>query len=335
MKYLGVLILLLKCYFCFSQTNWNEYIENPSFELYDTCPTGFSSPTSYQINTCLGWTIPTLATADYYNSCNTATVGVPINSLGEQNAYDGVAYCGIFATRYTFRTVPELYYKEYIQTKLKKKLAVNHLYEFSFYINRADKCGYAAKNIGALFSESNLNRNDYLCLIATPQIKSNDFVSDTMNWTKVTGMFIANGNEQYLTIGNFKDTFQFNEDTLCMKPGTDWQDGWATSYYYIDGLTFEDKGDALLPNIFTPNNDAINDYISFDKFLGLNKFKVSIYNRWGNIVFYSDDPNIKWYGKDDKNNSLYSGTYYYIINFSSDSTKEHSIKGFIQLITNQ
>lgn len=335
MKYLGVLILLLKCYFGFSQTNWNEYIENPSFELYDTCPATYSNPTSFQINTCTGWYIPTISTADYFNTCNTFTVGVPSNVFGFQYAYDGIAYCGLYSN-WECGVAPGCYYREYIQTKLKKKLNEGHLYELNFYINLAGVVGgYTVKNIGALFSKSNLYRNDYLALIANPQVVSPDFVSDTTSWTKVTGVFIANGDEEYLTIGNFRDTMEIANDTLCTKPGTGWQNGFsAYSYYYIDGISFEDKGEAFLPNIFTPNNDGVNDFIDFEKFSNLKEFEVSIFNRWGTKVFSTNDSTEKWYGKDDKNKILHSGTYYYTISFST-SIKQQSVKGFIQLITNQ
>ena len=331
MKYLGLFILFFKCYYSYSQTNWNEYIENPSFELYDTCPANVSTPGNIQLNTCLGWTIPTLATSDYFNSCNSNTVNVPNTMLGIQSAYDGVAFCGLYLNYYSYGIEP--HYREYIQTKLKKKLTEGHIYELTFYVNIADKCGYSVKNISAIFTDNNINRNDWLAIVTTPQINSSNFITDTINWTKVTGSFIAKGEEQYLTIGNFKDTLEFGNDTLCLKPNTYWQDGRGASYCYIDGINFIDRGEALLPNIFTPNDDGINDFIDFKNFSVFNEFEATIFNRWGYIVFYTRDPYDLWNGKQNNNTPLNDGIYYYTINVSS-TTKKTFLKGFIQLITN-
>ncbi len=37
----------------------------------------------------------------------------------------------------------------------------------------------------------------------TPQINETTVITDTANWTLVSGLFIANGGEQYIIIGNF------------------------------------------------------------------------------------------------------------------------------------
>ena len=40
---------------------------------------------------------------------------------------------------------------------------------------------------------------------------------------------------------------------------------------------------------------------------------MTIYNRWGNIVYETQDPNINWDGKDWKNGTKCSdGVYFYI-----------------------
>lgn len=51
-----------------------------------------------------------------------------------------------------------------------------------------------------------------------------------------------------------------------------------------------------IPNAFTPNNDGNNDYF---KCYGLNikEFSMSIFNRWGQLVFYSEDIDEAWDGR--------------------------------------
>lgn len=52
-----------------------------------------------------------------------------------------------------------------------------------------------------------------------------------------------------------------------------------------------------IPDIFTPNGDGVNDLIK-PVCVGISNFKYfKIYNRWGNILFESNDPNKGWDGK--------------------------------------
>lgn len=50
------------------------------------------------------------------------------------------------------------------------------------------------------------------------------------------------------------------------------------------------------PNVFSPNDDGYNDY--FQVFLPCNwlRFRLEIFDRWGNLVFAADDPELKWDG---------------------------------------
>jgi gliding motility-associated-like protein len=70
----------------------------------------------------------------------------------------------------------------------------------------------------------------------------------------------------------------------------------------------------FLPNIFSPNGDAINDlFIPFEyRYIESVDFKV--YNRWGNLVFETTDPAILWDGKNKDSGNLSSdGVYFYTI----------------------
>ncbi len=72
----------------------------------------------------------------------------------------------------------------------------------------------------------------------------------------------------------------------------------------------------LVPNIFTPNNDNVNDVF---KMIGLSNFcydtlTIKIYDRWGKLTFESADPEFVWDGKNMNGNETSEGTYYVIIN---------------------
>ncbi len=52
----------------------------------------------------------------------------------------------------------------------------------------------------------------------------------------------------------------------------------------------------FIPNAFTPNNDGTNDYFRGEG-IGILKYELMIFDRWGNMIFYSDDLNKAWDGK--------------------------------------
>ncbi len=69
-----------------------------------------------------------------------------------------------------------------------------------------------------------------------------------------------------------------------------------------------------LPNAFTPNNDGKNDlYTPIYPYRFVERIDMKIYNRWGDLVFQTTDPDINWNGTDYKSGkALNSGVYHYI-----------------------
>ena len=65
-----------------------------------------------------------------------------------------------------------------------------------------------------------------------------------------------------------------------------------------------------LPTAFTPNSDGLNDvYIGVGQTFYVGEFKMQILNRWGEIVFQSDNPKIGWDGRKKSNDLLPQGTF--------------------------
>jgi gliding motility-associated-like protein len=52
-----------------------------------------------------------------------------------------------------------------------------------------------------------------------------------------------------------------------------------------------------VPNAFTPNNDGKNDCFGFQNWGFMNDYKLTIFNRWGQVVFRSNNPFDCWDGK--------------------------------------
>ncbi|MBN2813161.1 MAG: gliding motility-associated C-terminal domain-containing protein, partial [Bacteroidales bacterium] len=62
-----------------------------------------------------------------------------------------------------------------------------------------------------------------------------------------------------------------------------------------------------LPNVFTPNNDNVNDiYRSLNLNNVIKQVNMKIFNRYGQLVYETTDPDINWKGEGA------SGVYYYI-----------------------
>jgi gliding motility-associated-like protein len=53
-----------------------------------------------------------------------------------------------------------------------------------------------------------------------------------------------------------------------------------------------------VPNAFTPNNDGLNDAFRVEG-VDPRDFRLEIFDRWGERVFYSEDPAVPWIGDVD------------------------------------
>lgn len=67
-----------------------------------------------------------------------------------------------------------------------------------------------------------------------------------------------------------------------------------------------------LPNAFTPNGDNQNDLFVPRGQCFVERVEFKIFNRWGQLVFETEDPAINWDGTNLNGEALNAGTYYYI-----------------------
>ncbi len=92
-----------------------------------------------------------------------------------------------------------------------------------------------------------------------------------------------------------------------------------------------------LPNAFTPNGDGQNDIFHPYPFCFIDRIELSIFNRWGQQVFSTTDPNIDWDGTSANGDALATGTYYYTCRVfeqrvTDEGDTEILLSGFIELI---
>ena len=103
-------------------------------------------------------------------------------------------------------------------------------------------------------------------------------------------------------------------------------DTYTLAILVTDGYT------VVVPNVFTPNGDNINDLFTV-KTEGVSALSVDIFDRWGLKVFSSSSINAAWDGKTSGGKEMSDGTYFYLINATSSKTNaSQEYKGYLTLI---
>jgi gliding motility-associated-like protein len=86
------------------------------------------------------------------------------------------------------------------------------------------------------------------------------------------------------------------------------------------------------PTAFTPNGDNRNDFFRvFGKFIA--EYELFIFNRWGNVVYYSQEPMRGWDG-DFQSQQAPAGVYIYKVNVIDENGDKHTKEGNFILIRN-
>tara|TARA_B100001564_G_C20508065_1_gene609335 strand:- start:153 stop:881 length:729 start_codon:yes stop_codon:yes gene_type:complete len=70
----------------------------------------------------------------------------------------------------------------------------------------------------------------------------------------------------------------------------------------------------FMPNVFTPNDDLVNDTLVPLSWKFIESVDFRVYNRWGTEVFVTQDPELNWDGRDKKSGErLLDGVYFYTL----------------------
>lgn len=190
--------------------------------------------------------------------------------------------------------------------------------------------------------ESQETITDYIQVINTPSASFT--ASPTMLSPSNTGVEFTNeSTDANDYIWDFGDgsPFDANENTSHTFP----QEPLSTyevTLYAINGQCIDSTTTTIMvldpeisyeiPNVFSPNGDGSNDFFKIINPMGVKEFSVTILNRWGNVVFESDDINFLWNGTIDNNGSeCNDGVYFYKMKFSNLLDEEHEEHGFVHL----
>ncbi len=88
-----------------------------------------------------------------------------------------------------------------------------------------------------------------------------------------------------------------------------------------------------VPSGFSPDNDGINDeFIAVGSGINLDYFNMQIYNRWGEVIFESNDLYRGWNGKLNNDRYASNGTYYWLITYTDNNGIEYKKSGNVTVI---
>ncbi len=94
-----------------------------------------------------------------------------------------------------------------------------------------------------------------------------------------------------------------------------------------------------MPNIFTPNNDGKNDFLTISSLeLWNGKRQVVIRNRWGEPIYKTDnyDNARAWDGTDKSGKELADGVYFIAVNlYDVTSGRRFEYNGTVTIIRNR
>lgn len=169
----------------------------------------------------------------------------------------------------------------------------------TFSFGASDQCGNSAvAHVNVAVDEIN------------PIIRANYTGPNSMHFENITenaewGYWIINGDQ---IIEGFEADVEFNTldvwEVLLVVESPLGCPGEAIGIYYP-------LADVYVPNAFTPNNDGTNDFWTIDGH-DLAWLNVQIFNRWGDIVFESNEISPKWDGGFNSGEYFVSdGVYFY------------------------
>ncbi|MCE3283721.1 MAG: hypothetical protein K0Q66_2458, partial [Chitinophagaceae bacterium] len=76
------------------------------------------------------------------------------------------------------------------------------------------------------------------------------------------------------------------------------------------------------PNVFSPNNDGVHDGFRIDILGNISLKTFKVFDRWGQLVFQTNDPLAYWYGE-TKGKIAAAGTYYWIMELVNNNNQDY------------
>lgn len=185
-------------------------------------------------------------------------------------------------------------------------------------------------------SEGNYNENEEVYVFTNPGPVANfSFASQDLFNTQIQFTDNSSGASQW--DWNFNDgTFESSINPFHVFGEGDFEVllTVANSFGCTDTATafIHSGGELIIPNIFSPDSDGVNDLFEV-QLPQVEEYHLMIFNRWGNMLFESNDPSILWDGLYE-GEACSEGTYFSILSIKQGNYQEQ-LEGTIQLVRKQ
>jgi len=308
---------------CILQSQAQNIVPNGSFEEYNDSCTNLPEfenvkdwlPKYYLQGSSNA--LLTFSTPDYYSSCVLSPLFTPPNLIlnGFQYPFQGGSFVGLIYHKDT-----AFHDQEAIRIEINQPLESGVCYHAEMFVNYANNAIYFCDKLGMNFTTDSFAMSGNGSIpMPVPQIYTDDFITDTLNWIKIEGEFMANGGEKWLTIGWFFDSSEVN---YLINPDTNSTTIITSAYYLIDAVQVypctDDEEAIQLPNFISPNGDGKNDFYVIDSLPPQSK--VSFFNRWGNEVYSNANYQNEWNGTHN-GQPLPTGTYFVVVQMPHGTKK--------------
>ncbi|WP_075589922.1 OmpA family protein [Labilibacter marinus] len=225
LKYLIALSIIFTWFQSSAQVQ--NMVLNPSFEVYEECPQGYTNMNRSHI-LIPNWTYPTATTPDYFNECGLGEVKVPDNFAGYSKAKSGKGYVGAILSGSNRN------FREYIQGTLDGSMVAGQKYCISFWYKLASGSKFAVDQLSMHFTTAKIlnDNNSFLQLTADLTNKEGLFLDNTEEWVQFCQVYTAKGGEQCFVVGNFNNY----DHTNYVVTGRDTKNkkGKSYAYYFFD-----------------------------------------------------------------------------------------------------
>ena len=188
---------------------------------------------------------------------------------------------------------------------------------------------------------NNVTYDDFICVLETPHAEiglSPNYIGIANPDVEITNL--TTGADSYSW--SFGDTLVYN----YFQPGIVTYPTYVSDQYYVSLIAFNDNGCVdstvriinfdnslviYVPNVFTPDGDEFNNIFKPIFAAPVASYNLKIYNRWGEILFESNDTEVGWDGT--HNGSLVQdGAYTWDILVTTFETRTTHKQGTVSIL---
>jgi gliding motility-associated-like protein len=190
-----------------------------------------------------------------------------------------------------------------------------------FKTNVSPRCSNAAFKMSFRFAQATIEMTIDTCaktvLLGTPTDNALNYL-----W------LLPNGKTSILKNPTVTiDEINNKEITLILNANSNCADTTKKTLNFNESLN-----NVKFSNVFTPNNDGVNDEFYIEGISKCGEYELTIFNRWGQEIFKTNANEPKWNGKTNTGQDALPGVYYYLGYYKKQNQPETKLHGSVTLI---